>query len=109
MHEFSLVAGIMNIVEEELRAHGARRLTLARVRYGALANVVPEAMRMAFEAATTGTPHEGARLELIEEPLRVRCAACGHVFSPPDRQALFLPCLRRAVRLIRGGGGRFVS
>ena len=41
MHEFSLVAGIMNIVEEELRAHGARRLTLARVRYGALANVVP--------------------------------------------------------------------
>ena len=35
MHEFSLVAGIMNIVEEELRAHGARRLTLARVRYGA--------------------------------------------------------------------------
>ena len=112
MHEFSLVAGIMNIVEEELRAHGARRLTLARGRYGALANVVPEAMRMAFEAATTGTPHEGARLELIEEPLRVRCAACGHVFSPPDRQALFLPCPACAEQFglsVEAGEGLFLD
>lgn len=82
----------MDIVDEELRAHGVRRLTLARVRYGALANVVPEAMRMAFEVSITGTPHEGARLELVEEPIRVRCSVCGHVFSPPDREALFLPC-----------------
>ncbi len=112
MHEFSLVAGIMNIVEEELRAHGARRLTLARVRYGALANVVPEAMRMAFEAATTGTPHEGARLELVEEPLRVRCAACGHVFSPPDHQALFLPCPACAEQFglsVEAGEGLFLD
>lgn len=92
MHEFSLVASLMDIVDEELRAHGAHRLTLARVRYGALSSVVPDAMRAAFEAATAGTPHEGARLELMEEPVRVRCTACGHVFCPHDRQALFLPC-----------------
>ncbi|MCH5276507.1 MAG: hydrogenase maturation nickel metallochaperone HypA [Desulfovibrionaceae bacterium] len=92
MHEFSLVAGIMDMVDKELRAHGARRLTLARVRYGALSSVMPDAMRMAFEAATAGTPHEGARLELVEESVRVRCTSCGHAFCPPDRQALFLPC-----------------
>lgn len=92
MHEFSLIASIMDIVDEELRAHGAQRLTLARVRCGALTGVEPGAMRMAFEAATAGTPHAGARLELVEEPVRVRCATCGHVFYPRDRQTLFLPC-----------------
>ena len=92
MHEFSLVASLMDIVDEELRAHGARRLTLARVRCGALSGVQPDALRMAFEAATAGTPHAGARLELVEEPVRVRCTSCGHAFCPQERQALFLPC-----------------
>ena len=52
----------------------------------------PEAMRMAFEAMTAGTPHEGATLELVEEPLGLRCSLCGHVFHPEDRNALYAPC-----------------
>ncbi|WP_294559562.1 hydrogenase maturation nickel metallochaperone HypA [uncultured Mailhella sp.] len=92
MHELSLMASVMDIAREELSRHGASRLLLLRIRYGVLDQVQPEAMRMAFEAMTAGTPHEGATLELVEEPLGLRCSLCGHVFHPEDRNALYAPC-----------------
>jgi hydrogenase nickel incorporation protein HypA/HybF len=65
---------------------------VARVRHGALANIVPEAMRFAFEALTQGGPFEGARLELEEEPVVLRCS-CGASFSPEHkRDLLFVAC-----------------
>ncbi len=92
MHEFSLMAGVMDMANEELARHGVRRLTLLRLRCGELDCVQPDSMRFAFEAMTKGTPHEGAVLELTEEPLVLRCALCGNAFHPEDRSAMFLPC-----------------
>ena len=92
MHELSLMASVMDIAREEMSRHGAKRLTLLRIRHGVLDQVQPDAMRMAFEAMTAGTADEGARLELVEEPLRLSCCMCGHEFSPGDRSALYAPC-----------------
>ena len=92
MHELSLMASVMDIAQEELTRHGASRLTLLRIRHGVLDQVQPDAMRMAFEAMTKGTPDEGAKLELVEEPLRLSCCLCGHEFTPDDRNALYAPC-----------------
>ncbi len=77
MHEFSLVAALLDIIREEMTKHGATRLLVARVRYGALNNVVPDSMHFAFEAQTRGTSLEGAALELEEIPLQLLCHACG--------------------------------
>lgn len=112
MHEISLMTSVMDIAEQELRAHGASRLTLVRVRFGVLSHVEPEAMRMAFAALTAGGPHEGARLELEEEALELRCRACGHVFSSSDRDALLSPCPAcAAVRgfAVESGEGLFLD
>lgn len=92
MHEISLMSDIMRIATEELARHGGRRLTLIRVRYGALNQIVPDAMRLAFEAFVAGTPHEGAALELTEEPLRLRCRACGIESDAASREDLFRAC-----------------
>ena len=92
MHELSLMASVMDIAQEELARHGAHRLTLLRIRHGVLDQVQPDAMRMAFEAMTAGTPHEGATLELVEEALRLRCCMCGHEFTPGSKDALYAPC-----------------
>ncbi len=92
MHELSLMASVMDIAREELSRHGAHRLTLLRIRHGVLDQVQPDAMRMAFEVMTKGTPDEGAKLELVEEPLRLSCCLCGHEFTPEDRNALYAPC-----------------
>ena len=86
MHEISLMSDIMRIATEELVRHGGRRLTLVRVRYGVLNQIVPDAMRMAFDAFIAGTPHEGAALELKEEPLRLRCRGCGKEREAASRE-----------------------
>ena len=92
MHEFSLMASVLDRAAEEMERHGASRLTLLRLRYGELDHVQPDSMRMAFEAMTGGTPSEGARLELVEEPLLLRCPLCRNTFRPSGRESMFAPC-----------------
>ena len=102
----------MDIAQEELARHHASRLTLLRIRHGVLAQVQPEAMHMAFEAMVTGTPHEGATLELVEEPLRLCCRLCGHEFTPADKTAMYRPCPacgETAPFGITGGEGIFLD
>ncbi|MDR2050746.1 MAG: hydrogenase maturation nickel metallochaperone HypA [Deltaproteobacteria bacterium] len=91
MHELSLAAGLLELVRDELARHGAGRLLRARVRYGALSNVLPEALDLAFSSLLRGGPHAGAVLELVEEPLLLRCGSCGEDFTPPE-PVLFVPC-----------------
>ena len=93
MHEMSLAAALVDIIREEMGKSGAARLVMARVRHGALSNVVPDALSLGFEVMTKGTDLEGARLELVEEALLLACGACGREFSPdPSPTALFAPC-----------------
>ena len=92
MHEFSLMTSVLDIAAEEMKRHGASRLTLLRLRYGELDHVQPDSMRMAFDAMTGGTPSEGARLELVEEPLLLRCPLCQSAFHPTRKDAMFAPC-----------------
>ena len=92
MHEFALMTDIMRIALDECARHGAHRLKKIRVRYGTLNMIVPDAMRMAFEAFTSGTENEGAELELVEEPLHMNCRACGKATETNSREALFHPC-----------------
>ena len=49
-------------------ARSTHRLLQVRVRYGALANIVPEALSVAFEHSTAGTDWEGAVLQTEEIP-----------------------------------------
>ena len=49
MHKMSLVTSLLSIIREEMERHARHRLLQVRVRYGALANIVPEALSVAFE------------------------------------------------------------
>jgi hydrogenase nickel incorporation protein HypA/HybF len=92
MHEMSITASLLSLIDEELKKHRLEKLLVVRVRHGALANIVPEAMSFAFEALTQGGPFEGARLELEEEPVVLRCF-CGASFNPEQKhELLFAPC-----------------
>ncbi len=93
MHEMSIAASLVEIVKEEMAKHSATRLLLVRVRYGKLTNIVPEALRMGFEAFCTEESLQHAELELEEVPLRVKCSGCGEAFVP-DNDELYLPCPR---------------
>ncbi|MDR3319374.1 MAG: hydrogenase maturation nickel metallochaperone HypA [Desulfovibrio sp.] len=92
MHEMTLVQSLLDMAEEELVRRDCKRLLLARVEYGALVGVMPEALHCCFEILTRGTVHENARLELVRLPLRLRCPFCGVSFGEEVQDVLNIPC-----------------
>ena len=92
MHEMSIAASLLDIVKQEMAKHNATKLIKIKVKYGRLANVVPEALDFAFEAMTTGTEFDGAELEMEEVPLVVSCISCKYEFTPEDDHLLIMPC-----------------
>ncbi|MBQ4566543.1 MAG: hydrogenase maturation nickel metallochaperone HypA [Desulfovibrio sp.] len=92
MHEMAVAENILALAEEELARLHLSRLEAIRVEYGALAGIVPEALRFGFEAVVKGTAHEGVRLELVCLPLRLRCAFCKTSFGGEGQEALYQPC-----------------
>jgi len=80
MHEMSITRSMLEIVEREMARSGMKALRKLKVRVGELTAVEPESLRFCFDAATRGTPFEGATLEVEDVPLKGRCLGCGAEF-----------------------------
>jgi hydrogenase nickel incorporation protein HypA/HybF len=84
MHEVGLMQMALDMAFDHARHAGASRIHKIRLRVGALSGVVPDALRMAFAAATPGTAADGALLIVDEVAVRCRCQQCGEEFWPED-------------------------
>jgi len=76
MHELSLVASLFETLQDQAKAHQARRITRIKIQVGALAGVVPELLESAFDMYKKGTIAENAVLEIVKPPLTILCRAC---------------------------------
>jgi hydrogenase nickel incorporation protein HypA/HybF len=74
MHETGLVDAI---VRAAVRRGAGRRVTGLRVRVGGHP-VDPAVVTQGIQMAACGTVAEGVDVELVMEPMTVRCAGCGH-------------------------------
>jgi len=63
MHEHALMNDLMRKIEAEAEAAGGGRVTVVRVRLGALSHFTVEHFREHFEDASRGTVAEGAEIE----------------------------------------------
>lgn len=77
MHEMSLMASIFDIINQNLTGYPGARVIKVKLVVGAMTNVVPAALQMAFTAMSSGTPVEGAELLIEEVPLTACCHECG--------------------------------
>lgn len=77
MHEMSLAEGIVQLVEDTVRADGCSKVKAVWVEIGQLAVVEKDALRFCFDAVARDTVAEGARLEIVEMPGCGRCMSCG--------------------------------
>ena len=77
MHEYSLVTALLDRVEAVAREHGATAVSAVRVRVGELSGVELSLPATAYELARTDTLCATAPLELLTEPARWECTACG--------------------------------
>jgi hydrogenase nickel incorporation protein HypA/HybF len=92
MHEVGLMQTALEMAFAHARQAGASRIHRMRLRIGALSGVVPEALEMAFVAATLDTPADGAELILEQVPVICRCAQCDYEFCPDDVVFLCFNC-----------------
>jgi hydrogenase nickel incorporation protein HypA/HybF len=86
MHEMAITQGIIELCENHA---GGRKIISVDVEIGELSSVVPDAVKFCFEACSSGTLLEGARLNIHRIPGRGSCSKCG---AEMPLASLFDPC-----------------
>src|SRR5579859_7376233 len=99
MHELS-VAGA--VVDTAVRHADGRPIEVVSVRVGRLRQVVPDSLRFYFEIVARDTPCDGARLELTEVELRLRCERCEGEWEPSEPLFRCPRCPSAKVTVIAG-------
>ncbi|KKI99968.1 hydrogenase maturation nickel metallochaperone HypA [Prochlorothrix hollandica] len=84
MHEVSLMAQTLAIALEQAQHQGATQIQRLRMRIGAQAGVVPEALQFAFEVGIQDTIAAGASLDIETVPVSCFCEPCQRDFQPDD-------------------------
>lgn len=102
MHELSLAQGILRVALRAAENGHAERIVSVYVKTGAYSGVVPSYLDECFALMSKGTPAEGAKLQVEEIPVVVRCQSCGGE-SQIDRTAACCPCCGSSeIRMVHG-------
>ena len=84
MHESGLCEAL---VEATLRRAQGRRVSAVRVRIGGHP-VDPAVIDQGFQVAALGTLAEGASVDVVVDPMTVRCNGCGQASPVTDAMSL---------------------
>jgi len=103
MHELSIATAVIGAVCREVAAAGGGPVITVTLRIGRLSMVQEGALRSCFDLASAGTDCAGARLAIIDVPVRIWCAACGEERELPSIQRLACPECGRLSGDIRAG------
>jgi len=103
MHELSIAMKVIDEVAKHVAGAGGGRVLAITLRIGRLSCVQEGALRLSFELASAGTELSGARLEIIDVPVRIWCLACGAERELPGVQSLACPECGRVSGDIRTG------
>ena len=109
MHELSICRALIQAASEAMQAHPGRRLSLLRVRVGALSGCEPALLAHLFPHARAGTLAAGAALEVALEPARVHCPACDTEAEVAANRLCCPHCHSPAVRLVAGDAVMLMS
>jgi hydrogenase nickel incorporation protein HypA/HybF len=84
MHELSITESVLRLTMAEAEKHGASRISLIRLKVGAMTHVEPASVEFYLEILARGTIADGVRLEIEQVPLRASCRDCGSEFGPAE-------------------------
>ena len=98
MHEVALACSLLQLVLDNARQQGARRVKRVVVAIGTLSHVEPHTLTQALSSASTGTLTGEAELAIEEPPGSAWCFDCGDT----------VPLARPGDPCPRCGGGRLV-
>jgi len=102
MHESGIALSLLEIIEQEVLPYKGSKVINVKLRIGRISGVMPDALRFAFEALSTGGVADGASLEIEEVPIAIRCNTCKKV-SVSDAPFMVCPhCKGVEVEMIGG-------
>lgn len=82
MHELGIAVAALQQTLEHARRAGGTRVVRVRLRIGELSGVDPEALRFAFATLLSGTPADGAVVDIEPVPALAHCPDCARDFAP---------------------------
>ena len=85
MHELSIAQEILGIVHQYVPDPKENYIKAVRVKIGKMSNILADSLAFCFEAIIQETPIKGARLEIIELPVSIKCSKCNTIseIEPP--------------------------
>ena len=103
VHEVTVALGLLEDVESAAAAEAIDRVVSVRVRIGAMAGIVRDALLFSWDVVTAQTICEGSRLDIEVIPLAIFCERCQGESTPsPGRGLLCAECGTVASRILRG-------
>ena len=81
MHDLQSCKAILYVVEEESRRCKGKRVVRIRLSIGTLSGTEPEHLKETLAFCSLGTIADGAELEVVRRPARIRCLNCNSVFE----------------------------
>jgi hydrogenase nickel incorporation protein HypA/HybF len=109
MHEVGLVRSLLNRVTTVIDPARPAQVRAVRVAIGPLAGVEPLLIAHAFENLQASTGFSGARLEIDNVPLRVRCESCSSISDLDRFDFHCVHCDSRRVTIEEGDTFRLLS
>ena len=89
MHEASVTEALLRLVLEKAAALEAVRVTKVHLVVGDLTGYVGESIQFYFDRYSKGTVAEDAQIAVMRVESRMRCTACGRLFT---RQRFSFSC-----------------
>ncbi|MFH1664522.1 MAG: hydrogenase maturation nickel metallochaperone HypA [Candidatus Omnitrophota bacterium] len=77
MHEIKLTENMISILEREAADPAVGEVKVVHLAIGKLRYIVPEIICSCFEHIPKSGKLKGARLDISEVPVTIRCASCG--------------------------------
>ncbi len=102
MHEMAIAASVVEHVLKVAEQAGAVRIEAVELEIGVLQLVVPEALELAFAAATQDTRAAGAKLKMTPVAALAECRQCGLRFEPAIDNYLCPHCQQADVQVVAG-------
>ena len=106
MHELSLAAEILRLVQDAAARERFNRVVTLRLEAGALAGVEVDALRFALDAVAPGTCLEGAAIAIEQPPGRAWCSDCAAEVAIDSRAEPCPICGGHGLRTTGGSGLR---
>jgi len=91
MHELTLAQNTLEILEQQARANGARRITGVWLSLGAFSCVEAESLQFCFDMVCRGTLAQGCLLHLEQQPAEAWCSQCKQQVALPSAPILVCP------------------